>query len=105
MTEGSAEPRPEEAEAPVFARTVAVYRGRTDEQNWDALLEQVGRIARHDYESDPDDHRKAMELLWSHFEARGTWLADRYAEARGVRDDSDLGLFVKIFESVNGLAL
>ncbi|MFF3555313.1 hypothetical protein ACWD4V_15975 [Streptomyces tsukubensis] len=103
MTEGSAEPRPEEAGTPVFARTVAVYRGRTDEQNWDALLEQAGRVARHDYETDLEDHRKTMELLWEYFEDKGSWLADRYAEARDVRDDTDLGLFVKIYESVNGL--
>ncbi|MEU3599683.1 hypothetical protein ABZ714_13295 [Streptomyces sp. NPDC006798] len=88
---------------PVLARTAKARAERTDEQNWDALLEQIGRVARHDYESSREDHQKAMELLWEHFENRGTWLADRYREARHIRDESDLGIFVKVYESTTGL--
>ncbi|WP_367138552.1 MULTISPECIES: hypothetical protein [Streptomyces] len=94
----------EEAKTPVFARTVRVYKKRSDKQNWDDLLEQVSRVACHDYESTGDDHRKTLELLWNYFEGKGSWLREHYEQAKGVRDDSKLGVFVKVYESTVGLS-
>ncbi|MEU3690563.1 hypothetical protein [Streptomyces narbonensis] len=86
-----------------YERVQALYEVRTDDDNFDDLVAQTARVAREDYVTSKDDHQAAMELLWNHLDGRGV-LMEKYKQNQHVRDDSDLGVFVKVFETVNGLA-
>ncbi|MEU5299699.1 hypothetical protein ACH4YO_08205 [Streptomyces noursei] len=91
-------------EAPtVYSKVEEVYLLRSEDDNFDDLVEQTARISRGDYVTTKDDHKAAMELLWNHLDQRGV-LARKYEEHRHVRDESSLGIFVKVYESTTGLA-
>ncbi|MFG2620752.1 hypothetical protein ACGFXC_24375 [Streptomyces sp. NPDC048507] len=92
-----------------FDRVSSIYETQSDEVNWHELLDQIERVVRKDYRTTQDDHQRAMELLWNHLENRKTaggvgWLAAHYEELKHTRDDSQIGIFVMVYENVAGLA-
>lgn len=91
-------------ELPEYNRIKSGYLARSDEDNWDDLLDQITMIATKRQTSTPADHRMAMGLLWNYFDGKGDFLKRRYESLRGVRNNSPAGLFVKIYESTSGLS-
>ncbi|MEV0443912.1 hypothetical protein AB0I84_02225 [Streptomyces spectabilis] len=91
-----------------FDRVSSSYEAQSDEVNWHELLDQIERVARKDYRTTKDDHQRTMELLWNHLEGKKAkdgvgWLTAHYEELKDTRDNSQVGIFVAVYENVAGL--
>ncbi|MFF4927371.1 hypothetical protein ACFY2H_00400 [Streptomyces griseofuscus] len=91
-----------------FDRVSSTYATQSDEVNWHELLDQIECVARKDYRTTKEDHQRTMELLWNHLEGKKApggvgWLTAHYEELKDTRDDSQIGIFVAVYENVAGL--
>ena len=61
----------DEQELRVYHRHVADMLNRSDEDNFQAVMEQARHIAERSYETTLYDHQQTFRLLWHHLERTG----------------------------------
>ncbi|MET7763206.1 hypothetical protein [Streptomyces sp. NPDC005336] len=60
-----------EQELTVYYRHLAAILGRSDDDNFDALMEQAEHVTGRSYETTLQDHQQTFRLLWQHLERSG----------------------------------
>ncbi|MFD8262828.1 hypothetical protein ACFV19_28825 [Streptomyces griseoluteus] len=70
-----------EQELTVYCRRLAAMLRRSDDDNFDALMDQADHVIRRSYETTLQDHQQTFRLLWRHLERSG-YLRRIHREAR-----------------------
>ncbi|MFD8765415.1 hypothetical protein ACFV03_41790, partial [Streptomyces mirabilis] len=65
----------------VYYRHLAAMLRRSDDDNFDALMDQADHVTRRSYETTLQDHQQTFRLLWRHLERSG-YLQRIHREAR-----------------------
>ncbi|MEV7810303.1 hypothetical protein AB0P05_06140 [Streptomyces flaveolus] len=97
-----------EQELTVYYRHVAAMLRRSDDDNFDALMDQADHVTRRSYETTLQDRQQTFRLLWRHLErsgylrrihreARARLIAGDVSPAEGVR----LELFLTVYAGVH----
>ncbi|MER5531172.1 hypothetical protein ABT075_42445 [Streptomyces sp. NPDC002677] len=96
-----------EQELTVYYRHLAAILRRSDDDNFDALMDQADHVTRRSYETTLQDHQQTFRLLWQHLERSG-YLRRIHREARARLTAGDvppaegarLELFLTVYAGV-----